>query len=110
MNKVKSYKEVPLGEAILNANSWDDGDVLLLCFDEIWDVNCQSLIATVDHYLKEDPEVILNQKKFEYVFLKSQIIEILGNSESQLDRDLSQEEALKAFLFYFDNDAFFDWS
>src|SRR5262249_52899486 len=92
-----------LGEVLGNDSRFNAGHFLYLPMDEIWQLGTKCAVLT-----KSDvdgvPEVA-QQNGLAYALGIAAVQDIAANAREQV-RDVSLDQLLQAFLFYYDHDAF----
>lgn len=83
---------------------------LFLPFDEVWGPDTRCAVEMVDRYadVPEVPEVAA-RNELARALQVAQVQDIVVNARQQ-QPEVSAEELVAAFLFYYDRDAFIDFS
>ena len=94
-----------------NAETFHWSDALFLPENEVWDCHTEGLIWDPDDIEDEENErpkaAIENQ--FMYT-LSIQCIQLIVQNARKQKQNITEDELLEAFLFYYDNDAYMDFS
>jgi hypothetical protein len=99
-----------LGEVLLTADQLQLDADLFLPFDEEWGPDTRCAVETVDPYADE-PEVpeLAARHGLGRTLQAAQVQDIVDNARQQKP-EASMAELIAAFLFYYDRDAFIDYS
>ena len=99
-----------LGEVLSVADRLPLDADLFMPFDEVWKSETRCAVEVVDRYADEPviPDVAL-QSGLERVLQVAQVQDIVDNARQQMP-GASVKELVEAFLFYYDRDAFIDFS
>jgi hypothetical protein len=110
----RGWKEVVgltrLGEVLSAADRLPLDADLFLPFDEVWGPDTRCAVASVDRYADEPvlPDLAA-RNGLGRALQVAQVQDIVDNARQQLPRAKS-EDLVEAFLFYYDRDAFIDFS
>lgn len=98
-----------LGRALSDCRDalWDAS--LLLPFDRKWDLETPAFVVAYSEGLTENDCVVVDGVKLESAIGVNQLHEVFRNASLQLGEGLCPDQLLKAFLYYYDNDAFIDF-
>lgn len=100
-----------LGTVLLNANELSLDADLFLPYDEIWVSTTRCAVIPVDRYADDNDDDIPDlaaQNELERALQIAQVKDIVANARQQRNQ-LSVEELVAAFLFYYDRDAFINF-
>lgn len=95
-----------LGAVLLNADELASDAVLFLPYGEVWNSTTQCAVIAVELYADEDdvPELAV-QNNLERAMQIAQVQDVVVNARQQRSQ-LTVENLVTAFLFYYDRDAF----
>ena len=103
----KSYNMHKLSYILENSNLFNWSDALFLPEDEVWNKETEGMVLDPDEV--EDDVVDLPKEaidnNFMYVLSMQMIQSIVMNVKEQRV-EVSEEDLVEAFLFYYDNDAY----
>jgi hypothetical protein len=97
-----------LGEALRVGEDLPFSHSLFLPLDVSWNATTPCAILNADHLDDPDQHPIAIEHGFRSVIGTNEIQDIVINAREQLSA-ATVEQLLEAFLFYIDNDAFFDF-
>ncbi len=94
-----------------NAETFLWSDALFLPEDEVWDNNTEGLIWDPDDIEDDEDELpkAAIENKLMYT-LSIQSIQLIVQNARMQKQNISEDELLEAFLFYYDNDAYIDFT
>ena len=94
---------------MLSAGSWPPDSDLLLPIERHWSVECPCVVYPDDPYAEEDPRAVVDGIEYTHALQQQQVESIIDNAWQQLEREPSKAEAVQAFLYYYDHDAYIDF-
>lgn len=97
--------EMILRDVLINSSEFRWDFALFMSFDTVWNLHTPCLVLKLNDCKDDDTQLIAEDTEMEYVMGIQQIQSIVGNAEQQIEK-ASEEMLLKAFLYYYDNDAF----
>lgn len=106
----ESMELTTLGKVLSIADQLPLDADLFLPFDEVWEPNTRCAVERMDRYAEEPavPEVATRNGLGRALQI-AQVQDIVDNARQQR-ASASVEELVEAFLFYYDRDAFIDFS
>ena len=92
----------------INGFHWSDA--LFLPEDEVWDLNTKCMVLDPDDVEddEEDAPQIAKEKGLIYT-LSIQNVQMIYENVHEQKRDCSSDDLIKAFLYYYDNDAYIEF-
>jgi hypothetical protein len=98
-----------LGQALSDSREplWDAS--LLLPFDRRWDLDTPAFVAAYAEDPVDNDSVVVDGVKLERAIGVNEVHGVFLNASLQLGEGVSLDQLLKAFLSYYDNDAFIDF-
>ena len=101
---------ITLREALSLADSSPDDAALFLPLGEAWSLDTACALSETDPYEdSEAPPKLAQDHGLGYALSVPQLQDIVSNARQQL-AEPTAEQLLAAFLFYYDRDAFIDFS
>lgn len=99
-----------LSYVLENIDEFEWSDALYLPEDEVWNLDTEGLICDpndVENECDEVPQVAKEHNLIDALSIQD-IQDIVYNAKQQKE-NVSIDELLEAYLYYFDNDAFVEW-
>ena len=96
-----------LKQVLINISEFDWSYALYLEAGEVWNLNTKCAVLDPNDVEDDDEELptYAKKNKLVYVLTIQEIKGIIKNAYQQ-KKDCSEDDLLKAFVYYYDNDAF----
>lgn len=94
-----------------NIEKFNWSDALFLPENEVWDNHTEGFIWDPDD-VGDDEDALpkaANENKFMYT-LSIQSIQLIVQNAKKQKQNISEDELLQAFIFYYDNDTYIDFN
>lgn len=93
-----------------NINDFKWSDALFLPKEEVWELDTEGLIWDLDDVEDESDEVpkVAMDLGLIYALSIQDIQDIVYNAKQQKE-NVSADDLLEAYLYYYDNDAYIEW-
>lgn len=99
-----------LSYVLENIDEFHWSDALFLPEDEVWNLDTKGLICDPNDVENESDEVPQVAKEHNLIdALSIQDIQDIVYNAKQQKENVSIDELLEAYLYYYDNDAFVEW-
>lgn len=99
-----------LSYVLENIDEFEWSDALFLPEDEVWNLDTEGLICDPNDVENESDEVPQAAKEHNLIdALSIQDIQDIVYNAKQQKENVSIDELLEAYLYYYDNDAFVEW-
>jgi hypothetical protein len=100
---------ISLLDVLLTAGEFPGDTRLFLPLDVVWNLEMPCAVLPVDPYAETDAAPELARKNgLRYALQMPQVQDVVANARLQREK-LTPEMLLRAFLFYYDRDAFIDF-
>src|SRR4051794_9206667 len=100
------YAVERLGDVLANAETSSSRDALFLPMDEAWTLDTPSIVTDLDAINDPASEAInADGRTYQYALGIDTLIDVIVNAREQA-KNVSRDEILEAFLYYYDHDAF----
>ncbi len=94
-----------------NIESFKWSDALFLPENEVWDKHTKGLIQDPDDIENDEDELPKAAIENHFIYtLSIQSIQLIVENAKRQKQNISTDDLLEAFLFYYDNDAYMDFS
>lgn len=110
LTKLKMSETLELVYVLEHINEFNWSDALFLPEDEVWNLNTKCMVLDPDDVEddEEDAPQIAKEKGLIYT-LSIQNVQMIYENVHEQKEDCSNDDLIKAFLYYYDNDAYIEF-